>query len=136
MPRTITCQDCSHPQQVTAKNALRCYVCRLVTNLTFTRGRQSKCWVCESVYCPIARDDQLCGNCAFKPKNSQIVRCVFCHEDKHSVAEDIAVCMWCARDVKNRKQFLAACIKKQKQRQENPPSIMDTVPAPEETPVV
>lgn len=134
--RIISCEDCSHWEEVTAKNAKRCYVCRLARNLEFMRDRKGRCWLCEEQFCPTARDDQLCGKCCISLKSAQEIVCVYCRESKLSVAKDIAVCVVCARDVKHRRKFLKAVTDKRSQRQATPPGPKPEPPTPVVEPVV
>lgn len=135
--RYIECQEegCGHWDLTAAKNTKRCYVCRLVRNLTFVKARKSKCWACGESYCPIARDDQLCGKCAFKSSGAEQIDCVYCKRPGISVAKDIAVCMVCARDPKNRNQFLGAARRRQLDRIAQDPGPRPELPTPEPEPV-
>lgn len=134
--RFISCDDCSHWEEVSAKNAKRCHVCRLVKNLEFMRGRQAKCWLCEDKFCPVARDDQLCGKCCISLKSAEQVECAFCHLTRTSVSKDIAVCVFCARDVQYRKRFLSSIGKKQAERQAQPPGPKPEPPTPVVEPIL
>lgn len=126
----IQCQEegCGHWDLTAAKNTKRCYVCRLVRNLNFVKVRRAKCFSCQEPFCPIARDDQLCGRCAFKSTGAQEIECVYCLQIRTSIAKDISVCMCCARDPKYRNQFLGAARRRQLSRFEQGPGPQPELP--------
>lgn len=127
--QVIQCQDCGHHEITNRKNTKRCGICRLLTNMLYVQNRTRKCWLCETPFAPIARDDRACGNCAPVFQSQPHGTCGACKNTGPLVLEGLALCMHCARDPKQRAGIVKSLRRKQEFRRENPddPIVLDIV---------
>jgi hypothetical protein len=123
MPHTIRCNDCGEQVETARKNTKYCSVCRLIRDLPYAAGQEvrigglPKCALCAKEFARLDIRDPLCGECAPETRSHGKCVCAFCHEEKHRVRKDIAVCDRCARKKEVRDQLWKSLRNKQRARQ-------------------
>ncbi len=115
---TITCEDCRHEYATIRRNTKVCGLCRLVRDLPYIADKKATCWICENEFAPLYRGENVCAACGTPSQRHGIGECVYCHESRPRVRNDVSVCDHCARQPDRRRMFMLGLLKKQAQRRE------------------
>lgn len=116
MLKSYKCEGCSAPATAKRRNAKYCTVCRLVKNVMFIKDNSKKCWLCESKFAPLERNDVFCGTCDEDAPRGNTGTCSLCQAEAQLYRDDISVCVPCMKDPEQRPLLLRALRKKQRAR--------------------
>lgn len=117
--RTITCADCGAPRETVMPNTKYCTTCRLFKDLSFIKDKTGRCVACGKTHAQTERKPFLCQCCSADAGNHRTGDCGVCGKtDTRLVWQDIACCVECMDDPKQRGKILAGLIQKIKQNRE------------------
>jgi hypothetical protein len=126
MPRRIViheCEKCLQPFSPKHTNAKRCPPCAMLSSITFARTKKvvkRTCADCTAPFAPLhVQDNKRCGRCAAAALEDQdTVLCSLCNHTRPAVDPRVAVCVYCAKDLKKRSELLRRLIEGQQRRVE------------------
>lgn len=109
----IKCEDCGAPRMTVMPNTKFCTTCRLFKNLSFLRDSTGKCVACGKRHALTERKAFLCQSCQAAAGNCRTGDCGVCGTEATALVwQDVAVCVQCMDDPKQRGKIMAGLIKK------------------------